>query len=173
MARYSENKRSDIGLDPSSELSHSERKAKVKATIQEAKQLREKGDYDQGIDQLVEVLQLDVLKDRIYYRLGNLYFDAGDLDRAEYAYKRAIDENDQHVNAQHNLAVVYRKQGKIGKSVKQKKKAHKIKARNPPDVDLTDQQRKKLKGFALNSVVVFLLIVGGIAGIVYLVVRFL
>lgn len=162
----------NLELENRTELSLAEREEKVTEALEKAQELRKQEDYNQGIDKLTSALELDVKKDRVYYRLGNIYFDSGDLDRAEYAYKRAIEVNDEHVNAQHNLAVVYRKQGKISKSVKQRKKANKIELENPKDPDLTDEERSYAKWFAVKLI---LLITGGILGlglIVYLVAVF-
>jgi tetratricopeptide (TPR) repeat protein len=162
----------NLELEDRTELSLAEREEKVSEALENAQELRKQENYNQGIKELTSALELDVKKDRVYYRLGNIYFDSGDLDRAEYAYKRAIEVNDEHVNAQHNLAVVYRKQGKISKSVKQRKKANKIELENPKDPDLTDEERSYAKWFAVKLI---LLITGGIIGlglIVYLVAVF-
>jgi len=162
----------NLELENRTELSLAEREEKVTEALEKAQELRKQENYNQGIEKLTSALELDVKKDRVYYRLGNIYFDSGDLDRAEYAYKRAIEVNDEHVNAQHNLAVVYRKQGKISKSVKQRKKANKIELKNPKDPDLTDEERSYAKWFAVKLI---LLITGGILGlglIVYLVAVF-
>ena len=162
----------NLELEDRTELSLAEREEKVSEALENAQELRKQENYNQGIKELTSALELDVKKDRVYYRLGNIYFDSGDFDRAEYAYKRAIEVNDEHVNAQHNLAVVYRKQGKISKSVQQRKKANKIELENPKDPDLTDEERSYAKWFAVKLI---LLITGGIIGlglIVYLVAVF-
>jgi|GEM_PF-625156 len=150
-------------------LSFGEKEDKVEEAIEEAKQLRKSGEYNEGIQLLVDSLQYDVLKDRVYYRLGNIYYDADDLERAEYAYKRAIEENDKHVNAQFNLSVVYKDQGRVSESVKQRKKATKIEAKNPRDVDLDEDQREWLKGCAWKAALFALGGIGALAGIIYLV----
>ena len=77
---------------------------------------------------MLDALQYKVLVDMVYYRLGNLYFDSGDLARAEYAYMRAIETNPQHVNAHHNLSVVYKKTGRIHDSVRMRKRAARLEA---------------------------------------------
>lgn len=174
MARHkeSEGKSQQSVSKPASELSSSEKKEKVQQATNQAKQLREEKKYEEGIEKLVNALQLDVNKDKIYYRLGNIYFDSEDFDRAEYAYNRAIEENEDHVNAQHNLAVVYRKQGRVSKSVKQRKKAKKVELNNPRNPDLTEEETKYAKRFALRLILV---IIGGIVGLgllIYLISRF-
>lgn len=153
------------------QLTPKEKREKVEGIIDRAQELRKKGDYDQGIDILVDGLKYDVLESRIFYRLGNTYYDAGELDRAEYAYNRAIEEKENHVNAQHNLAVVYKEQGKIAKSVKQRKKAKKTEMKNPPDVDLDEKERKNLKKLALKTVL-YLLGFAALAGaLVFLIIK--
>ena len=175
MARHKEgreNSEQQLGTEKL-QLTESEKKEKVEKAIDRAKDLRKNGEYNEGIDKLVDALKFGVEKDRIYYRLGNVYFDADDLDRAEYSYKRAIEENDTHVNAQHNLSVVYRKQGRVGKSIKQRKKAQKIEIKNPKNPELSDEEAKYAKRFAVKMI---LWIIGGIAAIgltIYLVTRFL
>lgn len=174
MARHQESEEElDAGLtDSTSPNIQSEEQERVEESIERGKKLREEGKYEEGISELVDALKLDVCKDRIYYRLGNLYFDAEDLDRAEHSYKRAIEENKNHVNAQHNLSVVYRKQGRVNESIKQRKKAKKIEMKKPKNPDLTEEEKNYAKRFAVK---LLLLIVGGIAGIgliVYLISRF-
>ncbi len=174
MERHKESKgKSEESVNTSvAELSSTEKKERVQKAINQAKQLRKGKKYEEGIEQLVKALQLDVNKDKIYYRLGNIYFDSEDLDRAEYAYNRAIEENEDHVNAQHNLAVVYRKQGRVSKSVKQRKKAKKIEFNNPRNPDLSEEETKYAKRFAVKLICV---IIGGIIGIgilIYLLSRF-
>ena len=173
MERHKESKEGlELELEKRTELPLSEREERVSKSLKKAQKLRKEENYGEGIDELLNALELEVKQDKVYYRLGNIYFDAGDIDRAEYAYKRAIEENDEHVNAQHNLAVVYRKQGKISKSVKQRKKANKIELQNPKDPELSDEEKSYAKWFAFKLI---LLIVGGLAGlglIIYLVAVF-
>lgn len=174
MERHKESEESlNLELESRTKLPLSEREEKVSKSLEKAQEMREKGKYDKGKDELLNALELEVKKDQIYYRLGNIFFDSGDIDRAEYAYKRAIEENQEHVNAQHNLAVVYKQQGRISKSVKQRKKANKIELQNPKDPELTEEEKSYAKKFALKLV---LLILGGLAGlglITYLVSTFI
>lgn len=173
MERHKEDQRETEQLDESEEpkLTRKEKEEKVEEIIEKAKGLRKRDEYDEAIDILVDGLKYEVFKEKIYYRLGNIYYDADELDRAEYAYERAIEEKENYVNAQHNLAVVYKDQGKIAKSVKQRKKAKKIEMKNPPDVDLDEGERKYAKSFALKSILYILgfLAVGG--AIIFLIVK--
>ncbi len=173
MERHKEDQRETEQLAESEEpkLTQKEKEEKVREIIEKAKELRKRDEYDEAIDILVDGLKYEVFKEKIYYRLGNIYYDADELDRAEYAYERAIEEKENHVNAQHNLAVVYKDQGKIAKSVKQRKKAKKIEMKNPPDVDLDEEERKNVKSFALKS---FLYILGFLAvggAIIFLIIK--
>ncbi len=120
----------------------------MQRALAQAEELRRQQRHKEGIDLLVDALQYGVEKAQIYFRLGNIYFDAGDLARAEYAYTRAIQEDPRHASAHHNLGVVYRRQGKIAASVKMLKKARSLELRYPPQVEITDAQRKFLKGLA-------------------------
>lgn len=129
--------------DPS-ELTAGERRELVQGALKYAEELRREKRYKEAIDLLVDLLRYGEEKATIYFRLGNVYFDAGDLSRAEYAYQRAIQEDPHHVSAHHNLGVVYRRQGKISESVKMLKKARRLEIRYPKKVELTPEQRKAL-----------------------------
>lgn len=118
---------------------------KVEEALEEAERLRRAGRYREGIELLVEVLQYGIEKAKIYFRLGNLYFDAGDLKRAEYAYRRAIEHDPEHVNAYHNLSVVYRRQGRIGEYVKLHKRALRLAGRHPERVRLSEEQVRRAR----------------------------
>jgi tetratricopeptide (TPR) repeat protein len=104
-------------------LTNDEKKEEVERAIEEAIIHRKKKRFQKGIDLLVEALRYQVEEDQIYYQLGNIYYDAGDLDRAEYAYQQAIEKNKEHVNAHHNLSIVYKRKGRIWEFVRMKKKA--------------------------------------------------
>lgn len=125
-------------------MTASERRELVQKILAHAETLRRDKCYKEAIDLLVEALRYGEEKAAIYFRLGNVYFDAGDLGRAEYAYQRAIQEDPRHASAYHNLGVVYRKQGKIAESVKMLKKARRVEIRYPKTVNLTPDQRKAL-----------------------------
>ncbi|MFW0859177.1 MAG: tetratricopeptide repeat protein [Dehalococcoidia bacterium] len=103
-----------------------EQEAAVQEVLQRAEALRKKKAYREGIDLLVEVLKYGVNRGMIYYRLGNLYFDGGDLSRAEYAYNRAIEVDPHHANALHNLAIVYKQQKKVSLYVKTYKESQRM-----------------------------------------------
>ncbi len=103
-----------------------ERERRVKKAIEESNILRQQKRFHQGIDVLHEALKFKLNEDQIYYSLGNIYCDFGDLEQAETAYQRAIEINKDHVNAHHNLSVVYKRKGRISKFVKMIKKKAKL-----------------------------------------------
>gem|GEM_PF-3398124 len=109
-------------------LSKEEAERRVRQALEAAERARRQRRFSQGIELLIDALRYEVQEDAVYYRLGNLYFDAGDLTRAEYAYRRAIETNPQHVNAHHNLSVVYKKTGRIDESVRMRKRAMRLEA---------------------------------------------
>ncbi|HDN19465.1 MAG TPA: tetratricopeptide repeat protein, partial [Candidatus Acetothermia bacterium] len=86
-------------------LTEGERREICDRALAQAEELRRAGRHQEGIALLVDVLRYGVNKAQVYFRLGNLYFDSGDLSRAEYAYKRAIEEDPKHASAHHNLGV--------------------------------------------------------------------
>lgn len=123
-----------------SSLTEPERRARVEEALRLGEELRKAKEYDKSIDVLVEALQYGVEKAKIYFRLGNVYFDAGKLDHAEYAYRRAIDIDPTHVNAHHNLSVVLRKQGKLSDAIRMKRQAERLAMQYPQQVQLTPEQ---------------------------------
>lgn len=146
-------------------------KLKVEAALEEAERLRQAGRYQEGIALLSEALKLlagaGQERAKVYFRLGNTYFDAGDLARAEAAYKQAIALDPGHAGAQHNLAVVYRRQGRIEDYIKQRKLALKVAARQP--VRLSPEQERAARRLALK----FLLFGLGLLGLLILAVYLL
>jgi len=120
---------------------------------------------------LVDVLKYGIDKAQVYFRLGNLYFDSGDLSRAEYAYQRAIQEDPKHASAHHNLGVVYRRQGKISQSVKMLKKARRLEIRYPRRVELTPEQKSFARRLALPMLAVPVLALVLILLLIYLLSR--
>ncbi len=123
-----------------SSLTEPERRARVEAALKLGEELRQAKEYDKGIDILIEALQYGVEKAKIYFRLGNIYFDASKLDHAEYAYRRAIDLDPTHVNAHHNLSVVLRKQGRLSESLRLRRQAERLALQYPQRVQLTPEQ---------------------------------
>lgn len=123
-----------------SRVTEPERRARVEAALKLGEELRQAKEYDKGIDILIEALQYGVEKAKIYFRLGNIYFDAGKLDHAEYAYRRAIDLDPTHVNAHHNLSVVLRKQGRLSESLRLRRQAERLALQYPQRVQLTPEQ---------------------------------
>lgn len=125
--------------------------ADVESAIIKAEELRKQKQYKEAIDLLVDVLEAGLLKPRIYYRLGNIYYDMGDLDRAEYAYKRAIEFSPEHINAHYNLSVVYKKKGMIEESVEYLRKAYLLELKYPRRSQLTQDQKIWARVIALKQ----------------------
>ena len=105
--------------------------AVVDLALQRSEELRQAKAYDEGIRVLNEALGREVDHAAIYFRLGNLYIDQGDLGRAERAYRRALELDPEHDRAKNNLAVVYKRQGKYYEFVKTYKDAQRMALRPP------------------------------------------
>ena len=148
-----------------------EQEAFVKQALTKAEELRKKKEYKEGIALLVDALQYGIDKATIYYRLGNIYIDGGDFGRAEYAYKRALEVEPHHVNAMHNLAIVYKRQKKVSLFVKTYKKAQRMEISHPRKVALTPEQRNHVRRIGIKYLLWFL--AGGVivALILFLIFR--
>ena len=137
-----------------------------------AEELRRAGRCEEGIALLLDALRYGVAKAQVLFRLGNLYFDRGDLTRAEHAYRRATEEDPRHSSAHHNLGVVYRRQGRIAQSVRMLKKAQRLDLRYPPSVELSSEQKRVARRWAWRSVLVPLLLGGLVVLLGWLAGRF-
>lgn len=144
-----------------------EQEAFVRDALDRAEKFRKKKNYKEGISLLVEALKYGIDRAAIYYRLGNLYIDGGDLARAEYAYNRAITVDPKHANAMHNLAIVYKKQKKIPLYIKTYKKSQKMAIRHPRRVDLSSEQKTGIRWFSLKLLVGGLIIGGAITALLF------
>lgn len=123
----------------------------VERALERAEALRKEGRYAEGLSLLQEALRFEVEKAQraqIYFRMGNLYFDAGRLEEAEQAYRRAIAHDPLHINAHHNLGVVYRRQGRIAESLKMRKKANTLARRHPERLKLAPQEIQRARRLA-------------------------
>jgi len=138
----------------------------VHEAIERSDDLRKKGEHKQAISLLVDALRYGMEKATLYYKLGNVYFDQEDLTRAEYAYKRALEMDSKHVNAMHNLAVVYKRQKKMSLYVKTYKKSQRLSLSRPRNPDLSTSQKRRLR---FLSGKVFLWIVAGLGVILVIV----
>jgi tetratricopeptide (TPR) repeat protein len=131
----------------------------VESALIKAEELRRQKHYQEAINLLVDVLQAGLLKPRIYYRLGNIYYDMGDLDRAEYAYKRVIEFSPEHINAHYNLSVVYKKKGMIEESVKYLRKAYLLELKYPKKSQLTSEQKLWARAIAVKQFILIISII--------------
>ncbi len=143
----------------------------VEQALQQAETFRKKKKYKEGIELLVDALQYDLEKAKIYCRLGNIYFDGDDLARAEYTYKRALDVDSCHVNAMHNLSLIYKKQKKMSQYIKTYKKAQKLALTHPRKARLSEDQKQATRRLARNIFLSGVAVIGLIILIAYLVLR--
>jgi len=143
-----------------------EQLAYVSEALERADELRRKKQHKEAVSLLVDALRYGIEKAAVYYRLGNTYFDQDDLTRAEYAYKRAIEIDSKHVNAMHNLAVVYKRQKKMSLYVKTYKKSQRMALRRPRNPQLSSSQKKRLR--LLSGKVLFWILAG--AGAILIIV---
>lgn len=96
----------------------------VQAAIAAAEDSRRAGRYDEGIHILKEVLRQTPRDATAHFRLGNIYIDQGNLALAEEAYLRAIELSTSYASALNNLAIVYKRQGRMRDFVKTYRKAN-------------------------------------------------
>ncbi len=143
----------------------------VTDALTRAEELRRRGKFDEGIHLLVEALKYGIKKEAIYFRLGNIYIDSGDLSRAEYAYKRALEVDPHHVNAMHNLSVVYKRQGKISLFVKTYKKAQRMELRHPRNIPLSPEEKRHLRLLGIRWGLTILLGLAAVLAIMYWILR--
>ena len=127
-----------------------EQEAFVQDALKRAEALRKKKEYKEGISLLVEALRYGIDKATIYYRLGNIYIDGDDFNRAEYAYKRALEVDPRHSNAMHNLSIVYKRQKKITLYVKTYKKSQRMELRHPRQGNLAPEQKVRLRRLSIK-----------------------
>lgn len=150
-------------------MTEADRRAAVDGALERAERLRQEGRYDEGIEEMIEALAYGVEKGQIYFRLGNLYYDSDDNERAEYAYRKAISNDPNHINAHHNLGVVYREEGRVRESIGMRKKAQRLARQNPDRVTMTPEQAKMARKFALRWLLGGLLVLVGLAGVIVLI----
>ncbi|MCK4355636.1 tetratricopeptide repeat protein [Candidatus Bipolaricaulota bacterium] len=127
-----------------------EQEAFVQDALKQSEALRKKKEYKEGISLLVEALRYGIDKATIYYRLGNIYIDGDDFNRAEYAYKRALDIDPHHSNAMHNLSIVYKRQKKVALYVKTYKKSQRMELRSPRKGNLAPEQKVHLRRLSIR-----------------------
>lgn len=144
----------------------------VKDAFERAEQFRKERRLLEARDVLIEALKYNVNAAQIFFRLGNIYHDQKDYDRAEYAYRRAIDHDPHHINAHHNLSVVCKRQGKLVDSIKLYKQANKLARQHPERVKLTNEQIVSLRRFALRFLLIGVGVIAGVVGLLLLLSQF-
>lgn len=122
--------------------------APVQKALRRAEELRRSKRLQEAKGLLIEALRYGEEVAQVYYRLGNVYYDLKDFEHAEYAYRKAITHDPHHINAHHNLAVVYRRTGRVAESLKLRKKAHALARRHPERIRLTPDQVRHAQGYA-------------------------
>jgi len=158
-------------LPDTTELTDTQQLEICSQALDQAEAHRRRKEFGAGIDLLVEALKYGHEKAAIYFRLGNLYFDTGDLGRAEYAYKRAIEVDPGHPSAHHNLGVLYHRQKKIAESVRYLKKASRLEAHRSRKFEFTPEERARLKRVAWQSLLFALAVLAALALVVFLISR--
>lgn len=143
----------------------------VQATLAQAEASRRAGRHEEGIALLLDALRYGEAKAQVLFRLGNLYFEQGDLTRAEHAYRRATEEDPRHASAHHNLGVVYRRLGRIAQSVQMLKKARKLELRHPRQVDLALGERQRAHRRVRRTVILLILTAGCVVLVLWVLAR--
>lgn len=85
----------------------------ARAKYQQATMSLEQGRYDEGIAQLLEVIELAPDLTAPYIDLGIAYSMSGDLDAAEEALSSALELAPGHPVALNELGIVYRRTGRF------------------------------------------------------------
>lgn len=150
-------------------MTEADRRATVDEALDRAEQLRRDERYDEGIELLIETLAYGIEKGQVYFRLGNLYYDSGEVERAEHAFRKALSNDPNHVNAHHNLGVVYREEGRVRESIQMRKKAQRLARQHPDRVTVTPDQAKVARKFALQWLVGGVALIVGIVAVVVLI----
>jgi tetratricopeptide (TPR) repeat protein len=101
----------------------------VDVALERAERCRVAGQYEEGIRVLADALDLGVDCAMIHFRLGNLFIDQGNLGEAERAYLKAIELDPHHAATTNNLAVIYKRTGRMALYVKTYKRAQRLELR--------------------------------------------
>jgi len=90
--------------------------ADTRAQYVDAVRQLEQKQYEQGIASLLKVTQRVPTAAAPYVDLGIAYGRAGDLDKAEASFKRALEINPRHPVAYNELGLVYRRKGQFAEA---------------------------------------------------------
>lgn len=80
-------------------------------------------DYDTSIKYFKKALDIKPEEPDVYYNLGNVFKDIGELEEAINCYLKAIELNPEFIDAYNNLGVVLKNKGDYENSIKMFKKA--------------------------------------------------
>jgi len=156
-------------MEPAKPSTREEQEGFVDVALERGEALRRSGEYDEGIRILVDALSYRIHRAAIYFRLGNLYVDKGDLERAEDAYNCALEVDPDHANALHNLAVVYKRQKRIRLFVKTYKEIQRRPLRHSLASTLRQRGRQGIRSYGFWLLVAVAVVV--LASVSLLIVR--
>jgi tetratricopeptide (TPR) repeat protein len=151
-------------------LDRGELEGLVEETLTLATRLRREKRYDEAAALLLDVLGHGIYADRVFFQLGNVYFDAGDLARAEYSYRRATEVNPNYANAHHNLGAIYKRQKKTAASLKAQRKAMMLELRGKSQNQrpLSPEAARWARGVGVQGIVAVALFLALLIGLLSL-----
>ncbi len=77
----------------------------------------QRGEYETALDKLEKALKQDPNSSSAHHTIAILYDNLGEVEQAEYHYRRAVDIAPKYSQAQNNYGVFLCKQGKYGDSI--------------------------------------------------------
>ena len=102
----------------------------AEAANQRGTALSHAGEFERARESFEEALELDPRHYRALTNLGNSWLEADETDEAIDCYLRALKLNEEFANAHHNLGVAYRRKGQVGKSVRELRRAQRVRSRS-------------------------------------------
>lgn len=105
---------------------------------------------------------------RALTNIGNLLLEAGDLNGAEVRYQQALEFNEDYAGAHHNLAVVQRRQKRLGASVRSLKRSQRLAVRQA-STQGREEAREKYR-VAVDPALVVRIVLGVVALVIVLLV---
>lgn len=87
-------------------------------------------EYDNAILYLQKAIELNPQSSGVYYNMGLVYSDKGNIDKAIQLYEKAIEQNPQDYRAYINLGLVYSQKGNLDKAIQLYEKAIELNPQN-------------------------------------------